>query len=172
MDGAVRSMLMLPDGRQADAAGDGSSEVGEDVAEEVVGDDDVEAGGVGDHEDRGGVDVQVVVGDLGEFLGHGLDSALPQVPGEDQDVVLVDQGDVLARTLAGAAEGITDNALHAVGGVEGDLGGNLVRGAGAQGAAVAHIGTFGTFADHDEIDGAGVGQRAADACRTGGTGAG
>src|SRR6478736_8922557 len=51
-------------GRQADAAGDRGGEVGDDVAEEVVGDDDVEATGVGRHEDRGRVDVQVVGGDL------------------------------------------------------------------------------------------------------------
>ncbi|BAS17486.1 hypothetical protein AHiyo8_57890 [Arthrobacter sp. Hiyo8] len=48
---------------------------------------------------------------------------------EDQDVVLVDEGDVLSGTLAGAAEGVTDNALDAVGRVERYLGGNLVGGA-------------------------------------------
>src|SRR6478736_9445522 len=47
---------------QADAAGDGGGEVGDDVAEEVVGDDHVEARRVRGHEDRGGVDVQVVGG--------------------------------------------------------------------------------------------------------------
>ena len=47
-------------GREADATGDGAGQVGQDVAEEVVGDDDVEAGRVCDQEDRGRVDVQVV----------------------------------------------------------------------------------------------------------------
>src|SRR5690606_38614460 len=54
-------------GREPDAAGDGGGEVGDDVAEEVVGDDDVEAGRVGDEEDHRGVDVQVVDGDVGEL---------------------------------------------------------------------------------------------------------
>jgi hypothetical protein len=54
-------------GRQADASGDGGGQVGEDVAEQVVGDDHVEAGGVGGQEDRGRVDVEVVDGDVGEL---------------------------------------------------------------------------------------------------------
>ena len=41
MLGAVPSTLRLPAGGQTDAAGDGGAQVGEDVAEEVVGDDDV-----------------------------------------------------------------------------------------------------------------------------------
>ena len=89
---------------QADAAGDGCGQVGDDVAEEVVGDDDVEACGVGDQEDHGRINVQVVDADVREFLRHGLDRALPQVAGIDQHVVLVDVGELLAGAGAGAAE--------------------------------------------------------------------
>src|SRR5690606_35298121 len=46
--------------RETDAARDGGGEVREDVPEEVVGDDHVEARRVGHEEDRRGVDVQVV----------------------------------------------------------------------------------------------------------------
>ena len=60
----------VPARGEADAAGDGGGEVGEDVAEEVVGDDHVEALGLGDEEDRRGVDVQVVGGDLGVLRGR------------------------------------------------------------------------------------------------------
>src|SRR5699024_9260437 len=52
---------------QTDATGDGGSDIGDDVAEEVVRDDDVEARRVGRHEDRGGVDVLVGGLDLGEL---------------------------------------------------------------------------------------------------------
>src|SRR4051812_39917666 len=42
----------VPGGGQADPAGDGGGQVGEDVTEEVVRDDDVEALGLGYEEDR------------------------------------------------------------------------------------------------------------------------
>jgi len=46
-------------GGQADTAADRGSQVRDDVAEQVVGDDDVEAPGVGDQVDGRGVDVLV-----------------------------------------------------------------------------------------------------------------
>ncbi len=49
-------------GGQADSAAHRSGEVGDDVAEKVVGDDDVEPAGIGDHIDGGRVDV--LIGDL------------------------------------------------------------------------------------------------------------
>ena len=49
IDGVVRSGLMLPPGRHAEAAGDGRADVGEDVAEQVRGDDHVERLRVRDH---------------------------------------------------------------------------------------------------------------------------
>src|SRR5215470_9756513 len=55
--------------------------VGEDVAEKVVGHDDVEALGLGDEEHRGRVHVAVVHGYLGELLGQRVHGSLPQVPG-------------------------------------------------------------------------------------------
>ena len=67
MLGTVRVGVDVAAGGQADATGDGRRDVGDDVAEEVVGDDDVEPAGVGGQEDRGRVDVQVVGADLGEL---------------------------------------------------------------------------------------------------------
>jgi hypothetical protein len=52
-------------GGGAEAAGDGRAQVGEDVAEQVVGDDHVEAARVGDQVQAGGVGVGVVEGDPG-----------------------------------------------------------------------------------------------------------
>ena len=44
-------------------------------------------------------------------------------------------------------------------GVEGDFGGDFVRGALANHAAVADVGAFGTFTHNDEVNVAGVGKR-------------
>ena len=156
MLGVVRAGLMLPTGGEADAAGDGGGDVGEDVAEEVVGDDDVEAAGVGGHEDRCGVDVLVGGLDVGELGTDLLDGAAPQVTGVGEDVVLVHEGQVPARTGLGAGERVADDALDAVAGVDADLGRDLVRGADAQGAAVARVGPLGALADHDEVDAVGA----------------
>ena len=57
--GELAAGVEVARGGQAYAAGDGSRLVGEDVPEEVVGDDDVEAPRVGHHVDRRGVDVAV-----------------------------------------------------------------------------------------------------------------
>jgi hypothetical protein len=57
MLGLVPADVEVAAGGQPDAAGDGRAEVGDDVAEQVVGDDDVEALRVRDEEHRGGVDV-------------------------------------------------------------------------------------------------------------------
>ena len=144
---------------QADAAGDGSGLVGEDVAEQVVGDDDVEARGVGDHVDGGGVDVAVVDGHIRVLLPHLVDDAAPHVAGIDQHVVLVDQGEVLLARGCGF-EGVAHDAFDSVGGVDADLGGDLVRCSHAHGAAVAAVEALGALAHDDEVDVAGVGQGA------------
>src|SRR5262249_28469775 len=150
--GELAGRVDVPARGDADAAGDGRGEVGDDVTEEVVGDDDVEALGLGDQEDGGRVDVQVVGGDLGVLRGHPVEGVRPQVAREGQHVVLVDQGELLARAGLGAGERVTDDSLDAVGRVDGDLGGDLVLGARADGAAVAGVRALGALADHDEVD--------------------
>ena len=67
-------------GGQADSPGDRGGEVGEDVAKQVVGHDDVEAARVGDQEDRCGIDVQGIDSDVRKLLRHRLHRASPQVP--------------------------------------------------------------------------------------------
>ena len=69
---------------EADAAAHRTTEVGEDVAEEVVGDDHVVALRVLHEVDAGGVDVVVGGLDLGELLGHLVERALPEIAGEGQ----------------------------------------------------------------------------------------
>src|SRR5690606_6287716 len=99
-------------GRQADTTADGGGQVGDDVAEQVVGDDHVEAARVVDHVDGGGVDVLVGDLDVGEFRAHLVDSALPQRSGEAQHIRLVHQRQVLA-TLLGGGEGVAHDSLDA-----------------------------------------------------------
>ena len=142
----------------ADATDHRTGLVGDDVAEEVVGQDHVEAGRVGHQEDGGRVDVQVVVGDLRVFLGHLVDDALPHVAGVDEHVLLVHKGHVLPA-LHGQLEGVTHHALHTVGGVDGDFGGHLVRGATADRSAGTAVQAFGAFTHDDEIDVTRVGER-------------
>ena len=125
MLGAVRSGLMLPLAARPMPPVIGGREVGDDVAEQVVGDDHVEARRVGGHEDRGGVDVQVVdrhVGELGADLGH---QPRPHRAGVDQHVGLVHEGELLAGTTCGTPEGVTYDPLDAEGRVDADLGGDL-----------------------------------------------
>src|SRR5438309_1998173 len=63
-----------------------------------------------------------------------------------------------AAAALGAGEGVAHDALDAERGVDRDLGGDLVRGADAQGAAVARVGALGAFADDDEVDLTGIRQ--------------
>ena len=144
--------------RVANTAGDRTCEVGDDVAEEVVGDDHVKAGGVGDHEDGGRVNVQVVGLNLGEFSRDFGEVAVVEATGVGEHVGLVHEGDLLA---AGGSqlEGVAHQALHTVCGIEGNFGGDFVRGALANHSAVADVGAFGAFTHDDEVDVAGVGER-------------
>ncbi len=120
---------------------------------------DVEALRVRDQEDRRRVDVQVVGGDLRVLPTDGVEDVLPQPAGVHKDVVLVHEGELLARTGRGPFVGIADHALHAVGGVHADLGGHLGRRARTQAAAVAGVRTLGPLAHHDEVDLWAAGQR-------------
>ena len=118
MLGLVPDDVEVAAGGQPDAAGHRGGDVGDDVAEEVVGDDDVVAARVGDEEHRGGVDVLVGDRDLGELGRHLLDRPRPQPAGVGEHVGLVDQGEVLARAGDGPLEGVAHHPLDAEGGVE------------------------------------------------------
>ena len=131
----------------------GGGEVGDDVAEEVVGDDHVEARRVGGQEDRRGVDVQVVDGDVGELRAPPRSTSRDHTaPAWTSTLVLWTRVSFLRGRRCGAGEGVADDALDAERGVDADLGGDLVRGADAQRAAVAGVGALGALADDDEVD--------------------
>src|SRR5699024_7604562 len=143
-------------GGQADAAADGGREIRDDVPEQIVGDDHVEAGRVGDQVDHGRVHVRVVDRDLRVLGADLVDDAVPQMAGVDQHVVLVHEGQPAAAP-PGLLEGVADHALHADGRVQRDLGGDLQIRAGAHRAAVADVRPFGPLPHHQEVDGPGGG---------------
>ena len=89
-------------GREADAAGDGAGQVGQDVAEEVVGDDDVEARRVCDQEDRRRVDVQIVYRDFGVLGRDRVHDALPEPPAMHEHVGLVHERELACDGACGA----------------------------------------------------------------------
>ena len=86
IDGAVRSGLMLPEAAMPMVPAVAGPEVGEDVAEQVGGDDHVEAVRVQHHLDRQAVDVVLVGADVGVVLLH-LGEALVPVRHGDRDAV-------------------------------------------------------------------------------------
>ena len=149
-------------GGVAHAAHHGAGLIGQNVAKEVVGENHIETARVGDQEDGGRIDVLVVVGDLRVFLADLVDDALPHITGVDEHVLLVHQGDVLLA-LHSKLEGVTHHTLHTVCGVDGHLGGHLLRGVAAHRAAGTAVQTFGAFTHHHEVDVAGVGERRGDA---------
>ena len=102
--------------------------------------------------------MQVVVGDLRVFLGHLVDDALPHVAGVDEHVLLVHQRDVLA-TLHRQLIGVPHHALHAVRGVDGDLGGDLGRSVATNRSAGTAVQAFGAFTHDHEVDVTRVGER-------------
>ena len=149
-------------GRKANATGDSSRLIGQDVAEEVIGDDDIEAARIGHHVNRRGVNVTVVDTDLRVFAAHFLDDAAPQATGEDQNIVLVNQREVVSRTGCCLFKCVAHQALNTKGRVDGDLLCDLVNRTLAQGSAVSGIKAFSTLAHDDEINVSGVRQRGRD----------
>ena len=137
---------------EPDPPGYRAAEVGEDVAEEVVGDDHVVLLRRLHEVDAGRVDVVVRRGDVGVLRLHLVEGALPEIAGEGEDVGLVHQGEVLARAALGQVEGEAHGALHAHAGVDAALGGHLVGRALPQRAALAGVGALGVLPDHDHVD--------------------
>src|SRR5699024_6861047 len=133
-------------------------QVGQNVAEEVVSDNDVIARRVGNHVNGCSVDVVVVDFDVWKFRCDLINGALPQVTSVDQHVGLVHQGQLLTAVLR-AVESITHNALNTVTGVLRNLRGHLMLSALAQGAAVAGVQALGAFADNDEVNLTWISQR-------------
>ena len=121
-------------GAEANTAGDGACLVADDVAEEVVGDDDaVEGAGVLDHKEGGAVDELVLQRELGERLGEDVGhDAAPQAA-RGQHVGLIERGDgggriARQRKVRGEAGHALDLSAGVRLGVEGEAGDAVVLG--------------------------------------------
>ena len=135
------------------------AEVGEDVAEEVLGGEDVEVPGAADEVERHGVDVVVAGVDVGVAGGGFVEDPAHEGEGAE-DVGFVDQGDLALGAAGGpaAAGEVAAEFGEAFGGGAGDdlgVAGFLVVDDLALAAGGEHA--FGGFADDDEVDGSGAG---------------
>jgi len=85
-------------GGEAESTGELGREVADNVAEEIVGDDDVELAGVADEFHGEGVYIKVAGIDVGEFGADGFEDALPEVVGESHGVGFVGHAEAEGRT--------------------------------------------------------------------------
>lgn len=116
----------IPTGRQADTATYRRGQIGDDVAEQVVGDDHVEATRVGDHVDGGGVDVLVGHLDVRVAFADLVDGPQPQSPAKVNTLILCTNVRCLrrrrARSNASATTRRTPNAVFTLTSVATSLG--------------------------------------------------
>ncbi|CEE61328.1 hypothetical protein XAC2852_200040 [Xanthomonas citri pv. citri] len=139
--------------RQAQAADQAGAQVGDDVAEQVGGHDDVELLGTHHQLHAGVVDDHFLEFDFRILRGHIACHLQEQARGRLDDVGLVHGGDLLAAGALGQLEGVAHDALGALAGDPG---------AGERGLAIlghrlafAQIRTFGVFADRDQVNAVG-----------------
>ncbi len=92
---------MLPLGGEAEAAHDAGAQVGEDVAEHVLGDQHPEPLGPAHHPQGDRVDIEDLGLDVGVFAGDRFETFAQVVTAVAQDVGLVDEGEpAVARERA------------------------------------------------------------------------
>ncbi len=128
------------------------SEVGDDVAEHVVGHDHVETARVFDHPETRRVDVGVGGGHLRVFLGHGLEYPCPEVPCIGEDVRLPAHGQMTAGSRPRQFECVPDTALHAETAVYRLLDGHLERRSLGSEFTGTDVEAFAVLTHHDHVD--------------------
>jgi hypothetical protein len=151
-EGAVLRPTLPERGRRQhpETAGEDGRLVGQDVAEEVLGDDHVEVGRPADEEHRARVDELVVQAD-GGMARPDLVGNRPPEPRRREHVGLVDRGDELAAGR-GELEGQLDDAPDLVLRIwERVLGGSLARRARGF-VPLAEIDPTGELADDEQVD--------------------
>ena len=131
----------------AHAADELGGQVGEDVAEQVARDDDVELGWVLDQLHRRSVDKKVPGLDLRMFSDSGMPTLLPKAAGVCHGVGLVDHDDLFSRDL----KRVLDDAGNARKRVEVLLDGDLGLGALLEAASQADVEALGVLADNQQV---------------------
>ena len=102
-------------GRRGDGngAGAGGAEVGEDVAEQVGGDDDVEPVGMADEIGGQDVDVELVRPHIRKFIAEGGEAFVPIGHGDRNAIRFGGRGQVFPRALLCERVGEADDAVDA-----------------------------------------------------------
>ena len=136
----VRPGCRLPDAAMPEPALQGGAEVGDDIAEQVVGDDHVELRGVLHQQHRERVDVQVPCLDVRELapLPPGRHAARGRGPAA-MALLLSAMQTAVARPRARVLERMANDPVHALAGVDLLLHRDLVLGAGLEPAADADV---------------------------------
>ena len=150
-EGPVRAGFRFRGCGPPDAPADRTPEVGEDVAEQVVGDNDVVLLGALHEMDARSVDVVIARRDVRVLRGHDVERALPQVAREGQDVGLVDEVHPPSVTRLRKVEHVSDASLDAHPGVHRTLRRDLVRGVLAQEPTFAGVTALRVLADDDHV---------------------
>src|SRR5262245_32565727 len=137
--------------RHAEPALQRRAQIRDDVAEQIVGDDDLELRGVLHHQQREPVDVEMARLDVGIPRRDFLEHALPERVTVGHRVALVGHAHLPPPVGMRKLKRVRDDAVHALVGVHLLLYGDFVFGAGLEPAANADVQTFGALAEHDEV---------------------
>src|SRR5882672_1351963 len=126
-------------GGEAEAAGELCAQVADDVPKEIAGHDDIELPGIADDLHRQRVDVEMTGIDLRVLRADFLEDTLPQVVGKVHSIGLVAHAHALQTVVPGVFEGVANNALDALAGINVFLDGDFVGGALLEESSDAHV---------------------------------
>ena len=139
-------------GRDADGAGGGRTEIGQDVAEQVGADHHVEPVRMLDEVRGQDVDVVLVRAHLRIARLHGVEALVPVRHGDGNAVRLGGRGDVLFWPAHGQLERVLQDAIHALAGERGLLDDGFAIGAFEHAPANRGILSLGVLAHHPVVD--------------------
>ena len=137
--------------RQAEAALQRGPQVGNDVAEEVVGDDHVELGRVLHHQQHEGIDVEMTGLHAGVLRRHFLEDTLPQGMTLGHRVALVRHAHAAPAGRLRELEGVLHDPVHALVRIQLFLNRHFIVGPGLEASADPDIQALGILAEHDEV---------------------
>src|SRR3954470_23031581 len=138
--------------RQTQSALERGAKVGDDVAEQIVGNDDVERRRVLDQQKHQCIDIKVTSLDAGILRCDLLEHPLPQRVSLRHRVALVGHADAPAAVSLREFERVANDPVNALVGVHFLLDCDLVLRAGLEAPADADIEAFRVLPEHDEID--------------------
>ena len=139
-------------GGEAESAGEFGGEVADNVAEEIVGYDDVELAGIANEFHGESVDVEVARVDVGIFAAKGFEGALPEIAGEGHGVRFVGHAKAFEFVRASIVKGETDNALDTLAGIDLLLSSDFIGSSLLEEAAGPDVDAFGVLSKDDEAN--------------------